>query len=172
MDHQGRDGIQGTEAVELAYRPTRGDFLRAVLVRERIRRLNLLRWALVALFTLLVVAQVMSGWSSSAPFGVLCAVMIWGIPHLQAHHGLRTVGWQGDYRTTVTDTGVTTVTDHVTLTQRWSVFQGYRETRDHLVLLSRDPNILLVEVLPKRGAADPADIDRLRTLLGRHLPRV
>lgn len=98
--------------------------------------------------------------------------MIWGIPHLQAHHGLRTVSWQGDYRTTVTDAGITTVTEHVTLTQRWSVFRGYRESRDHLVVLSRDPNILLVEVLPKRGAADPADVDRLRALLGRHLPRV
>ncbi|MDF3141102.1 MULTISPECIES: YcxB family protein [unclassified Streptomyces] len=172
MDHQGRDIIQDADAVELAYRPSRGDFLRAVLVRERIRRLNLLRWALVALFASLAVTQAMSGWSSSVLFGALCAVMIWGIPHLQAHHGLRTVSWQGDYRTTVTETGVTTVTDHVTLAQRWSVFRGYRETRDHLVLLSRDPNILLVEVLPKRGAADPADIDRLRMLLGRHLPRV
>jgi hypothetical protein len=172
MDHQGRDIIHDTDAVELAYRPSRGDFLTAVLVRERIRRLNLVRWALVALFTLLAVVQAMSGWSSAVLFGGLCAVMIWGIPHLQAHHGLRTVGWQGDYRTTVADTGVTTVTDHMTLHQRWSVFRGYRETRDHVVLLSRDPNVLLVEVLPKRGAADPADIDRLRTLLGRHLPRV
>ncbi|WP_328427768.1 YcxB family protein [Streptomyces sp. NBC_00443] len=172
MDHQGRDMNQGTDAVELAYRPSRGDLLNAVLVRERVRRLNLLRWGLVALFALLTVAQAISGWSSGVVLGALCAVMIWGIPHLQAHHGLRTVSWQGDYRTTVTDAGITTVTEHVTLTQRWSVFRGYRESRDHLVVLSRDPNILLVEVLPKRGAADPADVDRLRALLGRHLPRV
>ncbi|MCF1598143.1 YcxB family protein [Streptomyces muensis] len=172
MDHQGRDIIQDTDTVELAYRPSRSDLLRAVLVRERIRRLNLLRWLFAALFALLTVLQAMSGWTLSVVLGGFCAIVIWGIPHLQAHHALRTVGWQGDYRVTVTDTGVTTVTDHVTLTQRWSVFRGYRETRDHVVLLSRDPNILLVEVLPKRGAAGPADIDRLRALLGRHLPRV
>lgn len=70
MDHQGRDMNQGTDAVELAYRPSRGDLLNAVLVRERVRRLNLLRWGLVALFALLTVAQAISGWSSgwySAP---------------------------------------------------------------------------------------------------------
>ncbi|MFE6620157.1 YcxB family protein [Streptomyces sp. NPDC008086] len=172
MDHQGRDIGPGVDAVELAYQPVREDFLKAVLVRERIRRLHLLRWALVALFVWLTVTQVMSGWPLSAVLTLLCAAMIFGIPHLQAHHGLRTVSWQGGYRTTVSDTGVTTVTDHMTLAQRWSVFRGYRETRDHLVLLSRDPNVLLVEVLPKRGAADPTDIDRLRTLLAHHLPRV
>lgn len=172
MEHQGRDIISGADAVELAYQPAREDLLRAVLVRERIRHLNLLRWALAALFVWLTVLQAMSGWPFSAVLALLCAAMIWGIPHLQAHHGLRTVSWQGAYRTTVSDTGITTVTDHVTLAQRWSVFRGYRETRDHLVLLSRDPNVLLVEVLPKRGAADPTDIDRLRTLLSQHLPRV
>ena len=79
---------------------------------------------------------------------------------------------QGTYRSTVTDAGITTETEHTTLTQRWSVFHGYRETRDHLVLLSRDPNILLVEVLPKRGLRSPQDMERLLALLDRSLNRV
>ncbi|MER5182168.1 YcxB family protein [Streptomyces sp. NPDC002896] len=56
--------------------------------------------------------------------------------------------------------------------QRWSLFRGYRETRDHLVLLSRDPNILVLEVLPKRGLSSPQDAERLRALFDRHLSRV
>ncbi|WP_028805446.1 hypothetical protein [Streptomyces sp. 142MFCol3.1] len=54
----------------------------------------------------------------------------------------------------------------------WSVLQGYRETRGHFVLLSRDPNIMCLEVLPKHGLSTPAEVDRLRALLDRHTTRV
>ena len=168
----GRDAVQG--AVELVYSPTRADLLAGVRVRERRRHLHLVRWGFTALFGWGAVLVVTARDSSvvSLVTAVFCAALIWSIPHLQAHHAWRTISWQGEYRASVGETGITTETEHVTLVQRWSVFRGYRETRDHLVLLSRDPNILLVEVLPKRGATDPADIDRLRTLLDGHLPRV
>ncbi|MER5914566.1 YcxB family protein [Streptomyces sp. NPDC001982] len=167
----GRDERQGT--VELAYRPTHADCITAIRVRDRLRRIALLRWAFVVLFGALAVLSVLStGWTSSVPLVVLCAVMIWSIPHLQARHALRIVGWQGEYRTTVSDAGVVAETEHARLLQRWSLFRGYRETPGHVVLLSRDPNILLVEVLPKRGAQDPAAVDTLREILDRHLPRV
>ena len=103
--------------------------------------------------------------AQSAVTAVFCAALIWSIPHLQAHHALRTVSWQGEYRTSVTETGITAETTHATLVQRWSIFRGYRETRDHVVLLSRDPNILLVEVLPKRGLRSPQDAERLRAVV-------
>ncbi|WP_369272076.1 YcxB family protein [Streptomyces sp. R11] len=168
----GRDGIQDT--VELAYRPTRTDLLAGVRVRERRRRLHLARWGFTGLFGVGAVLAVAPPAPSVQSFvtAVFCAALIWSIPHLQAHHALRTVSWQGEYRTSVSETGITAETEHVTLVQRWSVFRGYRESPDHVVLLSRDPNILLVEVLPKRGLHSPQDAERLRTLVSRHLPRV
>ncbi|MEV8307898.1 YcxB family protein [Streptomyces flavidovirens] len=185
MDHQGRDitqvaeaqaaGTQAAETVELAYRPTHGDILAGMRARDRVRQFHVLRGAVMALFAgfglLLVVAP------GGPPAGnvLLCGLVvlfIWSVPHLQAHHVLRTVKWQGEYRTTVTGAGVSATNDHVTLTVRWSLFRGYRETRDHVVLLSRDPNTLCLEVLPKRGLGAPDDIDRLRAVLDRNLRRV
>ncbi|MEU7074264.1 YcxB family protein [Streptomyces narbonensis] len=165
-------GIRST--VELVYRPTRADVLTAVLVRERLRRLHLLRWVLTLVvggFALLAAIAQATVTVSTGLFLVL-AVLIWAMPHFQAHHALRTVEWQGEYRASVSDTGVETETAHVRLLQRWSVFRGYRETRDHVVLLSRDPNILLVEVLPKRGLRSPAETELLLDVVGRHLTRV
>lgn len=167
-----RDGRQGT--VELVYRPTRADLLAGIRVREHRRRLHLVRWGFTGLFGAGAVQALTAAQSSALSFltAVFCAALIWSIPHLQAHHALRTVSWQGEYRTSVTETGIAAETEHTTLIQRWSVFRGYRETRDHMVLLSRDPNILLVEVLPKRGLRSAQDAERLRTLVSRHLPRV
>ncbi|MGP4083910.1 YcxB family protein [Streptomyces sp. KR55] len=176
MVHQGRDIIQdsGTDAVELAFRPTRADILRGIQVRDRIRRLAPVRWAVAVLFAVFGVFLAFGG-ADAAPgvaLSLLTAVLIWGTPRIQANHVFRTVSWQGEYRATVSDAGITVETEHTTLTQRWSLFRGYRETRDHLVLLSRDPNILILEVAPKRGLRTEEDVQRLRALLDRHLSRV
>lgn len=160
--------------VELVYRPTRADILVGVRLRERRRRLHLVRYGFAGLFVFGAVLVVNAPGSSALSFvtAVLCAALIWSIPHLQAHHALRTMSWQGEYRTSVSETSIASETEHATLVQRWSIFRGYRETRDHVVLLSRDPNILLVEVLPKRGLRSPQDAERLRALMSRHLPSV
>ncbi|MGW1956551.1 YcxB family protein [Streptomyces sp. NPDC001920] len=174
MDHQGRDIIQGADAVELAYRPTRADIRRGIQVRDRIRRLTLLRWALTAMLAAFAALVAQDGvWAAPAVVLILlCALVVLGTPWIQANQVLRAVSWQGEYRTTVTDAGITTDTEHTTLAQRWSLFRGYRETPEHMVLLSRDPNILVLEVLPKRGLRGEQDADRLRALLERHLTRV
>ncbi|MEU5219934.1 YcxB family protein [Streptomyces sp. NPDC020807] len=166
--------IRETETVELAYTPTRADILTGVLARERLRHLHLVRWAFVALFTVGAVLTLAAPRSSAASVVLVafCAAFVWSLPRLQAHHALRTVSWQGEYRTSVSATGVTAETAHVALLQRWSLFRGYRETRDHLVLFSRDPNVLLVEILPLRGLASPEEADRLRALVGGRLPRL
>jgi hypothetical protein len=170
MVHQGRDTAHGTDAVELVYRPTRGDILAGIRVRDRIRKLALLRGAVVVLFALFGLRLIVTG----AGLGQillqwLVVLLVWSIPHVQANHVLRTVEWHGEFRATVTDDGISVTTDHCTLTQRWSLFRGYRGTRDHLVLLSRDPNILCLEVLPKSGLRAPEDAIRLQALLDRHL---
>ncbi|GAA2955691.1 hypothetical protein [Streptomyces enissocaesilis] len=48
MDDQGRDMIQAAETVELTCRPTRGDIAAGIRVRDRVRRPDALRRALVA----------------------------------------------------------------------------------------------------------------------------
>jgi hypothetical protein len=48
----------------------------------------------------------------------------------------------------------------------------YRETHEVFALFSGDHNARLLTLLPKRGLADPADADRLRAILDRHLTRV
>ncbi|MFB7587611.1 YcxB family protein [Streptomyces sp. NPDC056169] len=179
-----QDGIQGgipggtqgeiRGAVELVYRPTRADILTGVLVRERLRRLHVLRWG----FTVVVGGAALLAIAAQGTVTVLtalvalCAVLIWATPHLQAGQVRRTVDWQGEFRASVSGSGITTGTTHMTLQHRWSAFRGYRETRDHMVLLGQDPNILLVAVLPKRGLGSPDDAERLLDVVSRHLTRV
>jgi hypothetical protein len=167
-------GLPGTGAVaELAYRPARADILVGIRTRDRVRRIALLRGVVTALFAAAVVFGAVTGAAAlSLVLYAVCAAMIWFTPHIQANHVFRTVSWQGEYRTEVGAVGITTRTDHATLEQRWSLFRGFRERRDHFVLLSRDPNILVVEVLPKRGLNSEADVEPLRALLARHLPVV
>ncbi|OEJ26964.1 hypothetical protein AR457_23350 [Streptomyces agglomeratus] len=167
--------IQAAETVELTYRPTRGDILAGIRARERVRRLDALRWALVALMAglglLLTLSPDGAGAMNVLVYGPL-ALFVWSVPHLQAGHVLRAVRRQGEYRTTVTGTGVSAAAEHAALTARWSLFRGYRETPGHFVLLGGDPNILCLEVLPKRGLGDPEDADLLRTILDRNLKRL
>jgi hypothetical protein len=59
-----------------------------------------------------------------------------------------------------------------TLVLKWTVFQGYRETAGHFVLLSRDPNIMYLGVLPKRGVHEAEGLNRLRAILDQHTTRV
>ncbi|MFJ2829281.1 YcxB family protein [Streptomyces sp. NPDC087263] len=162
--------------VELAYRPQSADALVGLRVRERIKRTGLL---LRGVFLLLWVGQ----WLVSAVVRgsvdvvstvlfLLVVLLVWGYPRLQAAQVQRLVGWQGEYRATVSPAGVTCRTDHGTLIQKWSVFQGYRETASHFVLLSRDPNIMCVDVLPKRGVHEAGNLERLRAILDQHIPRV
>jgi hypothetical protein len=176
MDHQGRDTVQdrGTDAVELVYRPTRTDILQGIRVRARVRGVAPVRWMFVVLFTGFAAFTALGGADAAVltALSLLTAVLIWGTPRMQAGQVFRAVSWQGEYRVTVTDAGITVETEHTTMMQRWTLFRGYRETPEHLVLLSRDPGILVLEVEPKRGLRGEEDLQRLRALLDRHLARV
>ncbi|MBT2368250.1 YcxB family protein [Streptomyces sp. ISL-10] len=173
MDHQGRDTDRTTDAIELVYKPARADILSAVRVRESYRRLTWVRWVAAALLLAWGILPMFAPASRGpAVVPMLLGAFVWAIPHLYASQALRIVQWQGDYRTTVTEDGVTAVNDHCALTQRWTLFRGHRETADSFVLLSRDRGVMWVEVLPKRGLRDPEDADRLRATLGRHLPQL
>ncbi|WP_262005001.1 YcxB family protein [Streptomyces sp. FIT100] len=165
-----------TDTVELVGRPTPADTLVGLRVRERIKRTGLLlRWGFAALWVGFWLASTV-GRGSPEPvqtvLALFAALFAWSYPRIQAAHVQRIVGWQGEYRTTVTTGGVTSSSDHITQIQKWSAFRGYRETPGHFVLLSRDPNIMCLDVLPKRGLSTPGDTDRLRAVLDRHTARL
>ncbi|MEU0832244.1 YcxB family protein [Streptomyces sp. NPDC005969] len=163
-------------AVHLVYRPQPADTLVGLRVRARIKRIGLL---LRSVFLTLWVGQwlLSTVGRGSVDVGLTVLVLfvvlvVWGYPRLQAAQVQRIVGWQGEYRVTVSPAGITCRSDHNTLVQKWSVFRGYRETAGHFVLLSRDPNIMWVDVLPKRGVHEAGDLDRLRAILDQHTGRV
>jgi hypothetical protein len=170
------DVVDEQTAVRLVYRPQPADTLVGLRVRERIKRTGLLlRGVFLALWVGHWLLSAVGRGSVDVVSTVLflfVVLVVWGYPRLQAAHVQRIIGWQGEYRVTVSPAGITCRSDHSTLVQKWSVFQGYRETAGHFVLLSRDPNIMCLDVLPKRGVQEAGDVDRLRAVLDRHTTRV
>ncbi|MCX5413553.1 YcxB family protein [Streptomyces sp. NBC_00059] len=171
-----RAAVDEAAGVRLTYLPQPSDTLAGLRVRARVKRTGLwLRWAFAGLWVgqwLLATVGRGSADAVSTLLTVFVVLMVWGYPRTQAAQVQRLVGWQGEYRVTVSPAGVSCTNDHSTLAQKWSLFRGYREARDHFVLLSRDPNIMCLDVLPKRGAREAGDLDRLRALLDEHTARV
>ncbi|MEV7871225.1 YcxB family protein [Streptomyces sp. NPDC088124] len=168
--------VEERAVVQLVYRPGTADTLAGLRVRERIKRTGLLlRGVFLALWAahwlLTTVGRGKVDGVSTLLF-LLIVALTWGYTRLQAAQVQRIIGWQGEYRATVSAAGITCRSDHSTLIQKWSVFQGYRETAGHFVLLSRDPNIMCLDILPKRGVREADGVDRLRALLDEHTTRV
>ncbi|MEW2175147.1 YcxB family protein [Streptomyces sp. NPDC005406] len=170
------DAVDEQTAVQVVYRPRSDDTLVGLRVRARIKRTGLL---LRGVFLTLWVGQWLLSTVGRGSFDVVSTVLflfvvliVWGYPRLQAASVQRLVGWQGEYRASVSPAGITCQTDHSTLVLKWTVFQGYRETAGHFVLLSRDPNIMYLGVLPKRGVQEAEGLDRLRAILDQHTTRV
>ncbi|MFF2846428.1 YcxB family protein [Streptomyces sp. NPDC058001] len=170
------DVLDEQGAVQLVYLPESADILVGLRVRDRIKWTGLLlRGVFVALWgALWLLSSVGRGRIDvvSTVVFLFVVLLVWGYPRIQTAHVRRMVGWQGEYRATVSPAGITCRNDHSTLVQKWSFFQGYRETAGHFVLLSRDPGIMFLDVLPKRCVRDAAALDRLRTILDQHATRV
>ncbi|MFE9859014.1 YcxB family protein [Streptomyces sp. NPDC005780] len=170
------DVVDEQTAVQVVYRPRSADTLVGLRVRGRIKRTGLL---LRGVFLTLWVGQWLLPTVGRGRVDLVSTVLflfvvliVCGYPHLQAASVQRLVGWQGEYRAAVSPAGITCQTDHSTLVLKWTVFQGYRETAGHFVLLSRDPNVMYLGVLPKRGVHEAEGLDRLRAILDQHTPRV
>jgi hypothetical protein len=58
------------------------------------------------------------------------------------------------------------------MTYRWPILTRYAETDELFVLMTPDRYRVGIVVLPKRGVAEPADIDRLQAVLNRNATRV
>jgi hypothetical protein len=173
--NMGRNAEQGV--VELAYRPTAEDFVAGLRERRQASRsARRQKW-------LIGIALVCAGVGAAAQlaqgeipvflpvWALVSAALIFLMPRLQGRQLLRAAERNGQYRATVTDDGLTVVTDHSTATVNWAAQPRYREGRDVFVLLSGDRNATCLTVLPKRGLTDPADADRLREILDRNVTR-
>lgn len=174
----GRDDVAG-QVVELVYRPRAEDFVAALRARGRVSRsARRQKWliGLVLGFGALVVGSALAK-GDSLPYPML-AGMVFALfllvfqPRLVARQFQRLAERRGEFRVTVTDTGVSVVTDDASTSLNWTVQPRYRETADGFYMFSSEKNALNFTVLPKRGLRDPADADRLRAILDAHLSRV
>ncbi|MFD7874271.1 YcxB family protein [Streptomyces sp. NPDC059766] len=172
----GRDAEQ--ETVELTYQPTAADFAQVLRERRRFsragRRFN---WVIGAMFCLAAVEAVV--WLAGGKpdmflmmWSGLTAVVFLFLPRLQARTVQRVAARNGVFRAVVTDAGVTVTTDAGSSTIYWSGQPRYRESAQLFTLYSDDKNATCFTLLPKRGLSGPADADRLRAILDRHLTRV
>ncbi|SNX58305.1 hypothetical protein SAMN06272735_2795 [Streptomyces sp. TLI_55] len=174
--NMGRDAEQGV--VELAYQPVVGDYAGALRERRRFNRAGRLQkvaLVLIALAWVLNLATAVSG-GDSHPFLLiwmpLTVALVLCQPWLTARQVFKAAARNGVYRATVSDAGLTVVTEHSSTSVGFAAQPRYRETKELFVLYSDDKNATCFTVLPKRGVADPADVDRLRGILDRNLSRV
>lgn len=171
----GRDAGQGV--VELVYQPTGKDFTGALRQRNRIGRAARRQRPMIVLAVVVLAleaAQALTGggvhWYPLI-WAPCFALLLVAAPWLQGRQFLKLAARNGVYRVTVSDAGVTVATEHSSTQVRWPAQPRYRETPEIFVTFSGDKNASCFTVLPKRGLADPADADRLREILDRHLTR-
>ncbi|MFF6977423.1 hypothetical protein ACFZAV_06675 [Streptomyces sp. NPDC008343] len=103
---------------------------------------------------------------------VVCAVVLYFAPNLSAGALQKANRHHGRIRVTLDDEGVRVTGAHADIRTAWSNYGSYAESGRVFILRSPDRLGNCAMVLVKRGAAELYDVDRLRTLLDRHLPRV
>ncbi|MFE2018569.1 YcxB family protein [Streptomyces sp. NPDC059499] len=183
MDTMGGDSSQQDidrgAAAEFVYRPTAADFEEAL--RARARRTPAGRaQALLAPATAAVAVVVFAALRDAGPIVWIISLLIsvgaacWGTAR-----GLRTMARRmfsivepyGECRMVADDRGAVSTGERVSFTTDWTVYREFLETPGLFVLLGGE-RAAGIAVLPKRGAQDPADVDRLRAILDRNLKRL
>ncbi|MGW1211815.1 YcxB family protein [Streptomyces sp. NPDC002499] len=182
MDTRGGDpSQQGTDraAVEFGYRLTAADFEEALRARARrspAGRAQLLTAPLIAVVAVVVFSVVQD---PTLPVLIISLVLVVAVTSWGAVRGLRTMARRmfsvmetyGQCRMVADDHGTAVTGERASTTVDWTAFREYVETPGLFVLLSGD-RAAGVAVLPKRGAQDPADVDRLRAILDHNLKRL
>lgn len=176
MDMQGEWG-----EVRLVCQITVADIAQAVRVRDsRLPAGRRRRWLLCGFGTVLVCFGALASFGpsrSTTPLvslvggALILAVTLFG-PQLTARAFAGLLAKAGETTTLVTATGLHVSTKDTETRIGWAAQPQYAETADTFVTLSVAKRAAAMTVLPKRGAADPADIDRLRALLDQHLERI
>ncbi|MBB4985105.1 YcxB family protein [Streptomyces nymphaeiformis] len=169
-DHM-RDAAARDAAVAFVYTPTEADY------RSAVRRYSFgtpsgLAGVLVPVAVGLLIAYFYAwrkGFSpaTSAVVGA-CVLVASGVilPRILARVAREQYSGTADYGTCTTVVGaegMTTTGGGLTSTIDWQAFPRCVETDELFVFMPRRMRIYFV--LPKRGAADPADVDRVRAVL-------
>lgn len=166
--------------VELAYRPTVGEWASALRARARSTGAGRFqRRALVWTVAVSTVGALLSAAGSGHrdtrwPLyvgAVAFVAFMTAAPWLQARRLHRLAERHGDIRGTVDDTGLRLATAHSSASHDWHLYSRYVEQPELFVLLSADKSAVGFVVLPKRAVADPEEVDRLRAVLDRRLVR-
>ncbi|WP_416973367.1 YcxB family protein [Streptomyces sp. 4F14] len=167
------------EQVVLEYETRRADYAEMYRLQLRKRPLGLIfRWPFVIAFGLLgaamVVLRLLTG-GGLDPLGLLIVVyagLLRCYPALAAARLQKANAHQGTVRTTVGAEGIRKVTARAETRTEWSNYGSYAESDAVFIVRSPDRGGRCVSFLPKRGAGDPADVERLRELLDANLRRV
>ncbi|MGW1722695.1 YcxB family protein [Streptomyces sp. NPDC002306] len=183
MDTRGgdfsRQDMDRSRAVEFTYQLTAEDFEEALRARARrspAGRAQVLMAPMVAIVAVCVFSTLHD---ASVPVWIVTLVLSVAATSWGAVRGLRTMARRmfsvvesyGRCRMVADDRGAVSTGERVSFTVDWTVFREYLETPGLFVLLGGD-RAAGVAVLPKRGAQDPADVDRLRAILDRNLKRL
>ncbi|MCX2179746.1 hypothetical protein KV205_04255 [Streptomyces sp. SKN60] len=168
--------------MELVYTPTREDITDAVRVQLRHGSFRVLRWLAPAAGVLAFVAVALLLTGPGEPdvggavlmgsLGLLVVVLGPLAVRLSARQVYAMISRQGEYRVVVGEDEIRWTTRDSEVVGRWQLTPRYAETPTQFVLFSGDKGRVGVAALPKRGLADPADVDRLRTLLDRNITRL
>ncbi|MCX5147816.1 YcxB family protein [Streptomyces sp. NPDC048550] len=108
----------------------------------------------------------------TAGAGLLMLVLALLGPQLTARAFAGLLAKAGETTAVVDATGLQVSTADTQTRINWAAQPLYTETADTFVTLSVAKRAVAMTILPKRGAADPADIDRLRAVLDRNLQRL
>lgn len=168
-------------SVELVYRLTPQDMAYGLDARARATRAGRrVRRLLVLLGVLLPLTGALELWrgdrTSTGAVSVALGVAAWVLRFFGTRltaRGLKgLLAKAGEVRTTVDEAGVRLVAADTDTRIGWRLQPRYVETEHVFVMLSDDKKSLGLTVLPKRGAPDPADIDRIRSIFDRNLTRI
>ncbi|MFB7515163.1 YcxB family protein [Streptomyces sp. NPDC056144] len=167
------------ETVRLGYSAEFADVHEAVRVRLRATRWwPAMRWTtrIVGGFAVLVAGLALwIGDAGAAVTLVLLGAVAVGaaelIPWGTAWSLFRLIGSQGDATAVVDEDGGRWTSRDTDTTIRWALLPRYVETPRLFVLLTAQRSGTGFAYLPKRGLADPADVDRLRAVLDRYTAR-
>jgi hypothetical protein len=183
MDTRGGDSPQQDtdcgRAVEFIYRPTAEDFEEALRARARRSPAGRAQVLMAPLIAIVAVSVFSTLQDASPPVWIVTLVLSMAATSWGAVRGMRITARRmfsftesyGQCHVVADDRGAVTTGEGVSHTTGWTVFREYLETPGLFVLLSGDRAAGVV-VLPKRGAQDPADVDRLRAILDRNLKRL
>ncbi|GAB7029091.1 hypothetical protein JCM4914_05520 [Streptomyces platensis subsp. malvinus] len=165
--------------MELAYLPTVADAVAAIRARTRATPAGRLQNGVVIASGVVVLQALavacLGPKGPSLRLTVLCLTalaLVVGVyllvPTLQGRQIHRMLAPQGEFQAVVDSSGVRMSSRDSDTTYRWPMLTRYAETDALFVLMTPDKYGVGMVVLPKRGAADPEDIDRLRSLLAGH----